>query len=203
MHTRWFAAAACALRSRFAYCFTGENDFLYFIVTAFLLCAADADGPPLGKSRARVRKWPQDALLVQLAWIYLTSGVLKLNTAWLSGDILYVRIRYRAASGWPLAAWLERLVDHHAVSVALAVAAVAGELLLAALLFTRRRRREAIALAACIHAFAAVATDVWFFGASMVCQVWALFPAKAGLTDTEPSTRTPRRSLRVGSSLAP
>jgi hypothetical protein len=177
VRTRWFAAAACVLRSVIAIRFTSENDFLYFIVTAFLLCAAQADGPPLGKRLARVRRWPEDALLYELAWIYFTTAALKLNTAWLSGDVLYVRIRYLVATGWPLAPLLERLTARPPVVIGLAIAAVASELALAALLVSRRRRRAALVLCIGLHTFAALATDVWFFGASMIVQVWALFPS--------------------------
>jgi hypothetical protein len=147
-------------------------------VTAFLLAAAEADGPPFGKRAARVRAWPEDALLYELAWIYFTTAVLKLNGAWLSGDILYVRMRYLAASGWPLAGALERLTARPAVVIGLAMGAVAAELALAALLVSRRRRRLALVLCIGLHAFAALATDVWFFGASMIAQVWALFPRR-------------------------
>jgi hypothetical protein len=172
VRTPWFAAAACVLRSVIALRFTAENDFLYFIVTAFLLSAADADGPPLGKPKARVRRWPEDALLYELAWIYVSTAVLKLSTAWLSGDTLYVRTRYLASIGWPLPAFAPR------INVVLAAVAVAAELVLAALIVTRRRR-AALAVSVAVHGFAALATDVWFFGASMVCQIWALLPSRS------------------------
>jgi hypothetical protein len=176
---RFFAAAACALRAVFAWRFSAENDFLYFIVASFLLSAARSDGPPFGKRRDRVRSWPEEALLHQLAWIYVATAVLKLNPAWLSGDTLSVRIRYLASAGSLLAKPLESITAYTPVLSALAIAAVIAELTLAALVFTRRHRTVTLALSIAIHAFAAIATDVWFFGAAMICHAWTLLPPSA------------------------
>lgn len=177
VRSRAFAASACVLRSVFAWRFCGENDFLYFIVTSFLLAAANADGAPFGKRAPSIKRWPEDALLYQVAWTYFATALLKLNPAWLSGDTLFVRTRYLAATGFPLAAWLERLTSHPTAR-ALATLGVAAEVVLAVLVLLRRRRREALVLSVSLHLFAALATDVWFFGASMVCQVWALLPSR-------------------------
>ncbi len=50
---------------------------------------------------------------------------------------------------------------------------------LAALLATSRGRRIAIALAAAVHLFGALAANVWFFGASMFLEVYFLtIPAR-------------------------
>jgi hypothetical protein len=159
-----FALLAAVLRG-FELSVYPFNDFYYHLVICLWLAVP---GNP---------RWRHDLLLVQTGWIYAATGLLKLNTDWLSGGHLFVRAGYLwEAAGWPHPQAFEACSRSLACTGALAKGAVAAELVLAGLLLARRGRRLAIALALGIHLFAAVTLNVWFFGASMVAQVALLFP---------------------------
>lgn len=169
---------AAALRAVEAYWFLWLNDFYYFIVVALLLSQV----PPgaAWKKRpaaARLPGWVRDALRWQTAWIYLATGTLKLNTAWLSGGHLQVRQAYLAeVVGWPYPRALVPWLTHLPVNAGLAWAAAVSELTLGVLVAMGRPAPVILALAAGIHAYGALGTNVWFFGASMVAQVALLLP---------------------------
>jgi hypothetical protein len=111
-------------------------------------------------------------LRYQTAWIYLATGVLKLNPHWLSGDHLWVRQRYLTeVIEWPIPAGIAARMASPAVSRALAWGGAASELGLAVMLLVRAPRKVVVGAAVLIHGFAALALNVWFFGASMVAQV--------------------------------
>jgi hypothetical protein len=172
-----FALLAAILRG-FELTVFGVNDFYYYTVICLWLAVP---GNP---------RWRYDLLLIQTAWLYAATGLLKVNADWLSGGHLFVRAGYLwEAVGWPHPRPLEACSQTLACTAALAKGAVAAELALAGLLIARRGRPLAIALALGIHLFAALALDVWFFGASMVAQVWLLFPAA-----TRPAGPGPRSS---------
>lgn len=143
------------------------NDFYYYVVIGLWLAIP---GSP---------RWRYDLLLFQTGWIYAATALLKLNVDWLSGGHLFVRAGYLwEAAGWPHLPAFRGCSESLGCTAVLARGAIAAELLLAGLLFARRGRRPAIALAVGIHLFAALALNVWFFGASMVAQVALLFPTR-------------------------
>ena len=147
------------------------NDFYYHAVICFWLAVP---GNP---------RWRYDLLLVQTAWLYAATGLMKVNADWLSGGHLFVRAGYMwEALDWPHLRALRGCSQSLGCTAWLARGAVLGELALAALLFIRLRRGRplAIALAVGIHLFAALTLNVWFFGASMVAQVALLFPTAPG-----------------------
>jgi hypothetical protein len=163
-----FAVMAALLRA-FELTIFPFNDFYYYIVISLLLAVP---GNP---------RWRHDVLLVQTAWIYAATALLKVNADWLSGGHLFVRAGYLwNAGGWPHIGVFRACSESLACTGALAKGAIAGELLLAALLLVRRGRPLAIATAVAIHLFAALMLDVWFFGASMVAQVALLLPTRPG-----------------------
>jgi len=156
------ACLACfALRLAEAQFYFGLNDFYYYCVVMIPLAFA-------GEKRA----WTRDFLVVQLTWIYFATATLKLNPEWLSGGHLYVRQNYLAAiQHWPYPAWYQRQFLSLPGAALLARFGVAAEFLLATLLLTRRAPRVATVLALAVHGFAALALNVWFFGASMALGV--------------------------------
>ena len=156
------ACVACfLLRLAEARLFFGLNDFYYYCVIILPLAFA-------GEKRAWTRKF----LLAQLAWIYFATATLKLNSDWLSGGHLFVRQNYLAAiQGWPYPAWYRSWFLTLQGCSWLARIGVAAEFFLAALLVTRRWPRSTTALAISVHLFAALALNVWFFGASMALGV--------------------------------
>jgi hypothetical protein len=159
--------AAAALRAMEAYWFLRLNDFYYFIVVALLLSQL-----PPGRPRRPVPGWVRDALRWQTAWIYLATGSLKLNTAWLSGGHLQVRHLYLAeVVGWPYPRALVPWLSQPGVCAGLAWTAAIAEIALGALIAAGRPRVVILSLAVAIHTFGALGTNVWFFGASMVAQV--------------------------------
>ncbi len=171
---------AAALRTLEVWWFLQLNDFYYFIVVALLLSQVFSGSAWKRPSVARLPGWVRDALRWQTAWIYLATGTLKLNTAWLSGGHLHVRHAYLAeVARWPypraLVPWLTRLP----VDAGLAWAAAASELALGALVAAGRPAAAILVLATGIHAYGALGTNVWFFGASMVAQVALLLPGEA------------------------
>src|SRR6185295_17654040 len=107
------------------------NDFYYFIVVALLLSQL-----PTGWRRRRpIPRWVRDALRWQTAWIYLATGALKLNTAWLSGGHLRVRHAYLAeVVGWPYPRALVPWLSHLGVNAGLAWTAAIAEIALGALI---------------------------------------------------------------------
>jgi hypothetical protein len=175
--------AAAALRALEAYWFLRLNDFYYFIVVALLLSQVPPGGAWKRPSAARLPGWVRDALRWQTAWIYLATGTLKLNTAWLSGGHLHVRHAYLAeVASWPYPRFLARLLANISVDAGLAWMAVVAELTLGALVAAGRPAALILALAGSIHAYGALGTNVWFFGASMVAQVALLLPRRRGET---------------------
>jgi hypothetical protein len=168
--------AAAALRGTVAYRFVRLNDFYYFIVIALLLSALPP-GAPWRCRVPRVRSWVHDALRWQTAWIYLATGTLKLNDAWLSGAHLTVRHAYLAnVVGWPYPRALVPYLTSPVVNAKAAWLAALAEIALGVLVAAGRPAAAAIALAAAIHAWGALATNVWFFGASMFAQVTLIVP---------------------------
>ena len=163
------------LRTIEAFGFFRLNDFLYYIVTAALLVFARPT--PVEGGPARAPAWVRDALCAQAGWIYVATAVLKMNPAFLSGGHFLVRHGYLSEIlHWPYPALLRPWLLSLPFNAALARLTVASELTLRVLLLSRRGRRLAIFLALGIHGFAALAVNVFFFGASMLAQVWLLFP---------------------------
>lgn len=166
------ALAACVLRAVEAYFYLRLNDFYYFSVVALILsqCRLDRDG-------AREPAWARDVLLLQAAWMYFATGLLKTSALFLSGGHLYVRHQYLlTALGWPYPAFYRDLVSTLSGNALLARLGLLGEFSLAALLALRAPKRPTVALALALHLFAALALNVFFFGASMIVQVAFLIP---------------------------
>lgn len=171
---------AAGLRALEACWFLRLNDFYYFIVVALLLSQVPSGSGWKRRDAARIPGWVRDALRWQTAWIYLATGTLKLNTAWLSGGHLHVRHAYLAGvARWPYPRALVPWLTHLPVDAGLAWAAAISELTLGALVAAGRPAAAILALAAGIHAYGALGTNVWFFGASMVAQVALLLPRGA------------------------
>jgi hypothetical protein len=177
------ALALCGLRLIEQFVYFGLNDFLYYIVTAAWLAFAAPTATPTDSSehtsskRQSVPAWVRDGLLIQTGWIYLASATLKLNPAFLSGDHFWVRHAYMIhVLHWPYPAFLHDWLLSSPVNAVLAGLTVVSEALLGTLLCLRRGRPLALALALGIHGFAAIAMNVFFFGASLIAQVWCLFP---------------------------
>jgi hypothetical protein len=178
---RWIpavAVAACALRLLEQFLYFGLNDFLYYSVTvAWLAFAAPHAGRDDEKHRRCVPAWVRDGLLIQTGWIYLASALLKMNPAFISCEHFWVRHAYQATVlHWPYPGFLRVWLSSLRVNAALAWVTVISEAALGALLWLRRGRPLALALALGIHLFAALAVNVFFFGASLLAQVWLLFP---------------------------
>jgi Vitamin K-dependent gamma-carboxylase len=161
------------------------NDFAYYAVTMAVL--AHTRGPGLLARRGRTAeadegratRWPRDVLLWQAGWMYVATGLLKLNPSWLSGRHLLVRFRYLAALGWPYPTFIRHCTDSLRCDHVLAVAGAAAELCLGALLLLRPSRRIALPLVIAIHGFGALMTNVWFLGASLVAQVGLLAESRS------------------------
>jgi len=142
------------------------NDFFSCALTAAILAQLAEESP------GYFRAWPREVLRWQTAWIYLATALLKLNTGWLSGGNLLVRHRYlETVQGWPYPEIYRRWAFGPPGSACLAWAGLLAEVTLALLLAIGARRRWTVAIAVCIHAFGALAMNVWFFGAAMVLQV--------------------------------
>ena len=166
------ALAACLLRAVEALVFMPLNDFYYYCVTAFILSQARLD-PREGPAEPA---WIREALLAEAAWIYASTALLKLNPVWLSGGHLYVRHAYLASRGWPYPSFFRAWISTPSADAVLARLAAAAEFLLAALLARRAPRRWCAGVALILHGYAALALNVWFFGASMVAQAACLAP---------------------------
>jgi hypothetical protein len=179
-----FGMTAAAARGIEGFVYFPLNDF--FLGSIFLLLLAHSTGGPFredGPRRPRRThrphrpKWVRDALLAQLAFIYLATAVLKVNPDWLGGGHLFVRTQYMVVSwGWPYPAWLEQRLATPAFDALLAKGAILAELALAGILVARRPWWLAAALAIGIHAFGAFITNVWFLSATMIASVLLLVP---------------------------
>jgi hypothetical protein len=171
-----FGVLAAAARTTEALRFFALNDFFFGSVVYLLL--AHSDGGPFAKGLRP--KWVRDALLLELGYVYLATGVLKLNPDWLSGGHLFVRTQYLAyGQAWPYPHAIEHLLSLRAVDAWLAALGAALELTLGAVIFARRPYWLAAALVVGIHAFGALITNVWFFSASMATGVLILFPRRS------------------------
>jgi len=163
------------------------NDFLYYIVTALLL--AHFESSFLGE-KGKAQLWVRQVLVLETAWIYFSTALLKLNPSWLSGGDLYSRQMFQISShAWPYPMFYKTLSSGLPLNAVLAWSAVVGEFSLALLLgywcLGGKRKRGvsgmATVLVILIHGFAAVALNVWFFGASMIAQVSFLTASGASL----------------------
>jgi hypothetical protein len=173
---------AAAARAAEAFVFFSLNDFFFGSVMYLLLAHSDG-GPFAGDAarwppgRARHPKWVRDVLIVQLGWIYVATGVLKLNPEWLDGGQIFVRTQYLATShGWPYPRALSLAFKSLAFDATLSKVGAGSEIALGAMMFARRPYWMAVAVAVGIHAFGAVVTNVWFFPASMAAGVILLLP---------------------------
>jgi hypothetical protein len=170
---------AAVARAAEAFVFFPLNDFFFASVVYLLL--AHSDGGPFpgdGAGKARRRpKWVRDALIVQFGWIYVATGVLKLNPDWLDGGQLFVRTQYLATShGWPYPAPLEHSLTSLSFDAALSKVGATSEIVLGVAMLARGPYWGAVGLALGIHAFGALITNVWFFSVSMVAGVVLLLP---------------------------
>jgi hypothetical protein len=178
----WISGMTAAVaRATEAFVYFSLNDF-FFSSVVYLLLAHSEGGPfPRGDGPARPR-WVRDALIFQLGWIYVATGVLKLNPDWLDGGQLFVRTQYLAIShGWPYPAALSRAFTSLAFDAKLSKIGAASEILLGVTMLVRGPYWLAVALAFGIHAFGALITNVWFFPASMMAGVLLLLPRRASL----------------------
>lgn len=173
----WIAGmTAAAARGVEALSFFPLNDF-YFASVVYLLVAHSEGGPFSRDAPGRSPRWVRDALLLELAWVYAATAILKLSPDWLDGGHLYVRTQYLVhASAWPYPAPIARALASTTVDAVLAKVGVLGELTLAGVVLARRPYRLGVALAVGIHGFGTLATNVWFFSASMVAAVALLVP---------------------------
>jgi hypothetical protein len=168
-----FGVLAAAARTTEAVAFFSLNDFYFGSVVYALL--AHSDGGPFASGRRP--KWVRTALLYEFAWVYLTTGLLKLNPDWLSGGHIFVRTQYLVRSqGWPFPEPIERALRSMAVDRALARLGATLEIALAGVLLVRRPYWLAVAMAVAIHVAGAALTNVWFFSATMIVGVALLLP---------------------------
>jgi Vitamin K-dependent gamma-carboxylase len=185
----WASGMIAAIaRGAEAFVFFPLNDFFFGSVVYLLL--AHSDGGPFALGTAgpvhaggaagptrSTKTWVRDVLILELGWIYVATGVLKLNPDWLDGGQIFVRTQYLATShGWPYPDALSRAFTSLAFDAKLSKAGAAGEIALGAMMFARGPYRLAVALAIAIHVFGAVVTNVWFFPASMAAGVVLLLP---------------------------
>jgi hypothetical protein len=172
----WISGMVAALaRGAEAFGYFALNDFFFASVVYLIL--AHSDGGPWG--RGRRPRWVRDTLLAQLAWIYVATGILKLNPDWLDGGQLFVRSQYLwTGQNWPYPAVVEKALSSVAVDARLAQAGAMSEIALGVVLFARRPYWLAAALVLGIHGFGALVTNVWFFSASMAAGVLILMPRR-------------------------
>lgn len=153
----------------------GLNDFFYYAL--MMLLFAHGDGGPFERGKRPL--WVRHALLAQLAWIYLATGVLKLSGDWLGGGQLLARAEYLAvAYDWPYPAFVRELLASRPACAALARVGVAGELLLGLVLLARRPYWLGVLLVVGVHGFAMLVMNVWFFSVSSVVAVTLLLPRR-------------------------
>ena len=178
----WFGLAAAVARATEGFVFFRLNDF--FLSSVFLLLIAHSTGGPFHGERGGQRRrprWVRDALLVELAFVYFATAILKMNPDWLGGGHLFVRTQYLLLGrGWPYPAWLEPWLATLAFESVLAKVAVACELALGVVLLVRRPYWLAAALVVGIHAFGTFMTNVWFLSATMIAGVLLLMPRPKG-----------------------
>ncbi len=193
---------AAGARAAEAFVFFSLNDFFFVSVVCVLL--AHSNGGPF--ERTRHPRWIRDVLLVQFAWIYVATGVLKLNPDWLDGGSSSSgRSTCGAAPAGSYPGALEKAFLSTAFDARrLCQVGAALEITLGAVLFARRPYWLAAALALAIHGFGALVTNVWFFSASMIAGVLILPPwpgapgagkpppAAGGTGDTPPRRDAPR-----------
>ena len=150
--------------------FFGLNDFRHITVLALLLAFLPATKGP------QAPRWLIDVFRWETAWVYLATGFLKVNSAFLSGGHLYVRHNYLRLRGWPYPGVVSGLLERHWVNRGLAIFTVVAELSIGLLLLAPglRARRLALPIAIAIHGGAALLIDVWFFGVSMILLVWCV-----------------------------
>ncbi len=149
-----------------AWFFLSLNDFYYYSVIMLILSQAKTEN---GKSPI----WVRDVLVWQAAWIYFATGMLKLNPEWLSGGHLFVRIQYLASVfRWPYPEFFQQWTSVLMHDAWLSYLGACLELTLAFMLLLRAPKRITLATAIALHGFAALAVNVWFFGAAMIAQVW-------------------------------
>ena len=153
------------------------NDFFFFIAIVLILSLSDCDSKHRNKSAPA---WQREVLVLQLAWIYFATAVMKLGPSFISGGDLYVRQNYLASFlNWPYPTWYRSFVATLFGNSILSWTAITLELTLSAVLFAwvfdfgRRRtfRLFAVLLVVAIHGFAALTTNVFFFGANMIAAV--------------------------------
>ncbi len=183
-----FGLLAVAARLFEAYVFH-LNDFYYYAVIMLLL--AHGDGTPFDKRHdPKHPLWVRWALLAELGWIYISTGVLKLNVVWLSGGHLFARTQYLIhALDWPYPRALESAFASLRVLGTLSWLAVLAELTLGVCLWLRRPYWLGVTLAVAIHTFAALVTNVWFFSASMIGLVAILMPRPAPMRRAQSTER--------------
>jgi hypothetical protein len=178
-NVRAFTLAAFAARG-FECLIFHLNDFFYYSVTALILSQCDCDKPKTpGASDLTARAWPRDIFILQTAWIYFATALLKLGPTFLSGGDLFVRQTYMEASGWPYPEFYRNWIATLSHDSILAWLGVLGEMSLSIVLFawlyfkTQRRwlRWAAISIVVGIHSFGALCLNVFFFSLSMVAQV--------------------------------
>jgi hypothetical protein len=179
VRARRCALAAAVLRAAEAYYYFRLNDFYYFAVVALILSQCRLERGSQDGGAAPELAWPRDVLLAQTAWIYFATAALKTSAVYWSGGHLYVRHQYLlSAFGWPYPVLYRAFISTLAGNAFLARLGVLGELTLAALIALRAPKRPTVALAVALHLYAAVALNVYFFGASMIAQVACLLPAR-------------------------
>jgi hypothetical protein len=172
---------ALLLRAFLAACCDPLNDFYYVCVMLVFCCLIET--PPRPFLGLDLKAWA----LLQTAWIYGMTGMLKLSPNWLSGSHLWVRqMHLLHHQRWPYPGWYAGCVESLPCTQRLAWGGVVAELGLAALLAHaalwppeafanwRGRRRLTLLLCCGLHGFAALTTNVWFFGLSMAAQVYFL-----------------------------
>jgi hypothetical protein len=168
-----FGVVAATARTLEAFWYFPLNDFFFASIVTLIL--AHSNGGPFQSGRRP--RWVRDVLLVQFGWIYLATGILKLNPDWLDGGQLFVRSQYLwNGQDWPYPAFVERALSSVAVDARLSQIGALGEIGLGAVLFARRPYWVAAILVAAIHGFGALVTNVWFFSASMAAAVLILLP---------------------------
>lgn len=156
------------------------NDFFYGAVIALILIPAQWDEvSPDGQ----VPAWPRDVLILQTAWIYFATALLKLGPSFISGGDLYVRQNYLSKFlNWPFPVFYQRWISTLPGNAVLSWTAISLELVLSVFLFLWWKKKDlrdtlrplSVALVIAIHGFAALTTNVFFFGFSMVAQVFLL-----------------------------
>jgi len=176
-HPRKMSFGAFLSRAFLSY-FVTLNDFFYFSIVALILSVCDTEGWP--NKPKQIAGWPRDILVLQTAWIYFSSSILKMNPSFLNGSDLFVRQNYELAilpMYYPafFRSFLSTLWGNSILSWAAVL--MEGGLAIALftwLIFPRFRkfsRLLALLLATGIHGYAAYTLNVFFFGASMIVQV--------------------------------